>query len=194
MGELIMVVVGAALINNFVLTRFLGLCPFFGVSRRVETAIGMSMAVVFVMTIAGMTTWMINEYVLEALDLVFLRTVSFILVIASLVQLVEMVIKKSAPNLYQALGVFLPLITTNCAVIGVALLNVVLDLSLLRATFFSLGAGLGFGLAITIFAGIRERQEIAEIPRSFAGYANAFIGAGLLSLAFFVFSGYPSTV
>lgn len=192
MGELLLVVIGAALINNFVLARFLGLCPFFGVSRTVDTSIGMAMAVAFVMTVAGSVTWVINNFVLIPLDLEFLRTIAFVLVIASLVQLVEMAIRKLAPTLHKALGIYLPLITSNCAVLGVALLSVVNEYSFAKALLFSFGAAAGWGLAIIIFAGIRERQEISDIPASFAGYANAFLTAGLLAIAFFVFSGFPS--
>ena len=192
MTDLVLLVIGAALINNFVLIRFLGLCPFFGVSRNVETAIGMSMAVVFVMTLAGSVSWIIFNMVLVPLDIVFLKTIAFILVIASFVQLVEMTIRKVAPTLYRALGLFLPLIVTNCAVLGVALISVVESHDFTQAFLFSFGAGLGWALAIIIFAGIRERQELAEVPNALAGYANAFITAGLLSIAFFAFSGFPT--
>lgn len=192
MTEYVLLIIGAALINNFVLIRFLGLCPFFGVSRNVETAIGMSMAVIFVMTIAGTVSWAIYSFVLVPLDMVFLKTITFILVIASFVQLVEMTVKKIAPVLHKALGIFLPLIVTNCAVLGVALISVVEEHDFAEALLFSLGAGLGWAIAIIIFAGIRERQELAEVPKSLAGYANAFITAGMLSIAFFVFSGFPT--
>lgn len=192
MGELGLIIVSAALINNFILSRFLGLCPFFGVSRKVDTAIGMSMAVIFVMTLASIATWFAFEYLLAPLHLEFLRTVAFILIIAGFVQLVESAIKKMAPTLHKALGIFLPLITTNCAVLGVALLSVANEFSFVKMVLFSVGAGIGWAIAIIIFAGIRERQELADIPDSFAGFANAFLTAGLLAMAFFVFSGFPT--
>lgn len=185
----VLLIVGAALVNNFVLSRFLGICPFMGVSKRIDTAIGMSMAVIFVMTLASFVTWLINYYLLTPLDIQYLQTIAFILVIASLVQLVEMIIQRVSPPLYQALGIFLPLITTNCAVLGVALLNIQLKYNLLEACIFAIGAALGFGLALVVFAGMRENFELNNIPRSFRGTPIALITAGILSLAFMGFSG-----
>lgn len=190
---LFFLLLSSALINNFVLIRFLGLCPFMGISRHLDTSIGMGMAVLFVMTLFGAITWIIQEYVLMPLNLNFLSTLVFILVIASLVQLVELVVHKMTPGLYKALGIYLPLITTNCAVLGVALLNIREGHSFLESTVFSIGAALGWMLAIIIFAGIRERQELADIPPVLKGFASAFITVGLLSIAFFSFSGFFSS-
>jgi electron transport complex protein RnfA len=185
----ILLIVGAALVNNFVLARFLGICPFMGVSKSIDTAVGMSMAVIFVMTLASFVTWLINFYLLIPFELQYLQTIAFILVIASLVQLVEMIIQKVSPPLYQALGIFLPLITTNCAVLGVAILNIQLGYSLLDACIFAAGAALGFGLALVIFAGMRENFEFNNIPEAFKGTPIALVTAGILSLAFMGFSG-----
>lgn len=185
----ILLIVGAALVNNFVLSRFLGICPFMGVSKSIDTAVGMSMAVIFVMTLASFVTWLINSYLLIPYGLGYLQTIAFILVIASLVQLVEMIIQRVSPPLYQALGIFLPLITTNCAVLGVAILNIQLKYSLLDSCIFAVGAALGFGLALVIFAGIREEFELNNIPKAFQGTPIALITAGILSLAFMGFSG-----
>ncbi|HRR19925.1 MAG: electron transport complex subunit RsxA [Bacteriovoracaceae bacterium] len=185
----ILLIVGAALVNNFVLARFLGICPFMGVSKSIDTAVGMSMAVIFVMTLASFVTWLINFYLLVPFELQYLQTIAFILVIASLVQLVEMIIQRVSPPLYQALGIFLPLITTNCAVLGVAILNIQLGYSLLDACIFAVGAALGFGLALVIFAGMREGFELNNIPEAFRGTPIALITAGILSLAFMGFSG-----
>jgi len=160
-----------------------------GVSKRIDTAVGMSMAVIFVMTLASFVTWVINDFVLIRYNLQYLQTIAFILVIASLVQLVEMIIQRVSPPLYQALGIFLPLITTNCAVLGVALLNIQLKYSLLDACIFAIGAALGFGLALVIFAGLREDFELNTIPKAFQGTPIALITAGILSLAFMGFSG-----
>lgn len=180
---------GAILINNFVLTRFLGICPFLGVSKKVETAIGMSLAVLFVMTVASVATWVVQEYILLTYDLLYLRTIAFILVIAVLVQFVEMVIQKTSPTLYQALGVYLPLITTNCAVLGVTIINMNESYSLMQSAVHGFAAAVGFGLAIIVFAGIRERLEFAEIPPALQGFPIALIIAGLMSISFFGFQG-----
>lgn len=185
----ILLIVGAALVNNFVLSRFLGICPFMGVSKRIDTAFGMGMAVIFVMTLASFVTWLINYYLLDPSGLQYLQTIAFILVIASLVQLVEMIIQRVSLPLYQALGIYLPLITTNCAVLGVAILNIQLKYNLLDACIFAIGAALGFALALVIFAGMREEFELNNIPRAFRGTPIALITAGILSLAFMGFSG-----
>ncbi len=176
-------------VDNFVLQRFFGICPFLGVSRKMETAIGMSMAVVFVMTMATLVTWLIYTFVLVPFGLTYLQIVTFILVIASLVQLVEIVLRKISPTLYQGLGIFLPLITTNCAVMAVALLAVRQEFSLLEAVVFAIGASLGFSLALVIMAGIRERLELAEMPDVLRGSAVTLITAGILSMAFLGFKG-----
>jgi electron transport complex protein RnfA len=189
MPELLQLVIGAILVNNFVLTRFLGICPFLGVSKKVETAVGMGMAVIFVMTLAATITWIVYKFLLLPLDLVYLQTIVFILVIASLVQLVEMVLQKQFPALYEALGIFLPLITTNCAILGVAVLNIQKELTFLLAIIFAFSAGAGFTLALVLMAGLRERIELAPVPESLKGTAIALITAGLLSLAFMGFSG-----
>jgi len=179
----------AILINNFVLSRFLGICPFLGVSKKIETAVGMSLAVIFVMTVASMATWVVQTYVLDEFGLGYLRTIAFILVIAVLVQFVEMVIQKSSPTLYQALGVYLPLITTNCAVMGVTLINMNEGYTLVQSLVHGFAAAVGFGLAIVVFAGIRERLELADIPESLQGFPIALIIAGILSISFFGFQG-----
>ena len=189
MAELLLILVGAIFVNNFVLARFLGICPFLGVSKKVETALGMGMAVTFVMTIAAVVTWFIQYFVLNPFGLEYLQTIAFILVIASLVQLVEMVIQKASPVLYQALGIFLPLITTNCAVLGLAVLNIQKEYSFLESVIFAIGAALGFTLAMVLFAGLRERVDMCPVPRSFQGTAIALVTAGLLSLAFMGFAG-----
>lgn len=189
MSNLFVIFLSAILINNFVLSRFLGICPFLGVSKKVETAVGMSLAVIFVMTVASLVTWVVQTYVLDNFGLSYLRTIAFILVIAVLVQFVEMVIQKSSPTLYQALGVYLPLITTNCAVMGVTLINMNEGYSLTQALVHGFAAAVGFGLAIVVFAGIRERLELADIPESLQGFPIALIIAGLLSISFFGFQG-----
>jgi electron transport complex protein RnfA len=189
MGHFVLLIISAVFVNNFVLARFLGICPFLGVSRKTETAIGMSMAVVFVMTIAALVTWVLQTYILVPFGIQYLQTIVFILVIASLVQLVEMVIQKVSPVLYQALGIFLPLITTNCAVLGVAVLNIQKDHTFWEAIVFAFGASIGFALALVLFAGIRERLDLADVPKSLKGTAIALITAGLLSLAFMGFAG-----
>lgn len=194
-SNLLVIVVGAILINNFVLARFLGICPYIGVSKKLDSAIGMGMAVIFVMTIASFATWVIYYYLLRpdtgiwGIDLTFLRTIAFILVIASLVQFVEMVIQKTAPSLYNALGIYLPLITTNCAVLGVAVLNIDENFNLLESIVNGAAAGVGFTLALILMAGIRERLELADIPKPLQGIPIAFIMAGLMSIAFLGFSG-----
>ncbi len=189
MLHLFVIFLSAILVNNFVLTRFLGICPFLGVSRRVETALGMGMAVIFVMTLASLATNLIYNFILAPLNLLFLQIIVFILVIASLVQLVEIVLEKISPALYRALGIYLPLITTNCAILGLALLNVIKGHSAIQAIVFGLGAGIGFALALLIMAGIRERLELADVPVALQGAAITLITAGLLSLAFMGFSG-----
>ncbi|HEW92265.1 MAG TPA: electron transport complex subunit RsxA [Thermotogaceae bacterium] len=187
-ARIFLIVLSAILVNNFVLQRFLGICPFLGVSKKIDTAVGMSIAVLFVMVLASTIVWFIDR-LLIALNITFLRTIVFILVIATLVQFVEIFLKKSSPSLYEALGIYLPLITTNCAILGLALLNVQMEYNLLETVFNSLGAALGFGLALIVFASIRERLELEEIPQSFQGLANALITAGLVSMAFMGFQG-----
>jgi len=189
MAELLLILVSAIFVNNFVLARFLGICPFLGVSKKVETALGMGMAVTFVMTVATVVTWFIQYFVLIPFGIEYLQTIAFILVIASLVQLVEMVIQKTSPVLYQSLGIFLPLITTNCAVLGLAVLNIQKEYSFLEGVIFALGAAIGFTLAMILFAGLRERVDLCPVPKSFRGTAIALVTAGLLSLAFMGFAG-----
>jgi len=189
MVELLLILVGAVFVNNFVLARFLGICPFLGVSKKVETALGMGMAVTFVMTVAAVVTWFIQYFILIPFGIEYLQTIAFILVIASLVQLVEMVLQKASPVLYQSLGIFLPLITTNCAVLGLAVLNIQKGYGFLESVIFALGAALGFTLAMVLFAGLRERLDLCPVPRSFRGTGIALVTAGLLSLAFMGFAG-----
>jgi electron transport complex protein RnfA len=189
MKTLFLIIISTVFVNNFVLARFLGLCPFMGVSKKIETATGMGMAVVFVMTVAAAVTWNIQRFILTPFNLQYLQTIMFILVIASLVQLVEIFIRKASPALYQALGIFLPLITTNCAVLGMAILTIQKELNFISAITFALGSALGFTLALILMAGIRERLEMADVPKTFAGTAAAYVTAGLLSLAFMGFSG-----
>jgi len=188
-GELALIAVSAMLVNNFVLARFLGICPFLGVSRRMESAVGMGMAVLFVMTLSSLVTWLVQRLVLVPFHLEYLKTVAFILVIASLVQLVEMVVQKTSPVLYQALGIFLPLITTNCAILGVALLVQQKAYGFLQTLTFAVAASAGFGLALVLLAGLRESLALAGVPRAFKGNAIVLITAGILSLAFMGFSG-----
>lgn len=187
--SLFVILIGSILVNNVVLSRFLGICPFLGVSKQVETAIGMGMAVTFVITLAGIITYFVQYYVLDKFGLGYLQIVAFILVIASLVQFVEIVLQKMSPNLYQALGVFLPLITTNCAVLGVALLNIQYKYGLIQTIVHSIGVPLGFTLAIVLFAGIREKLELSDIPESLQGFPIALITAGLMAMAFLGFTG-----
>lgn len=183
-----LIFLSAMLVNNVILIRFLSLCPFFGVSNKIETSLGMGMAVLFVMVNASMVTWLIFNFLLVPFELEFLRTVAFILVIASLVQFTEMYVRKNFPHLYQALGIYLPLITTNCAILGVALLNVDYNLGFLKTIIFTIGSACGFTLSIVLFASLRERIVLAPVPKSFAGYPIAFITASLMSLAFMGFS------
>ncbi len=189
MTELVLILISAVFVNNFVLARFLGICPFLGVSKKVDTALGMGMAVTFVMTVAAVVTWFIQYFVLIPFGIEYLQTIAFILVIASLVQLVEMIIQKASPVMYQSLGIFLPLITTNCAVLGLAVLNIQKGYTFLESVVFAMGAAIGFTLAMVLFAGLRERSELGPVPESFQGTAIALVTAGLLSLAFMGFAG-----
>ncbi|HCX72609.1 MAG TPA: electron transport complex subunit RsxA [Candidatus Cloacimonas sp.] len=188
-GRIFALAIATIFVHNFVLARFLGLCPYIGVSKKLDSALGMGMAVIFVMTLASTFTWLIQTFVLVPLGLEFLQTIAFILTIASLVQLVEMVIQKTAPALYKALGVYLPLITTNCAVLGVAILNINEELNFIGAILNGLFAGLGFTLVLVLMAGIRERLDKAEVPASMKGMPIAMIVAGSMALAFLGFSG-----
>jgi electron transport complex protein RnfA len=188
-GKIFVILISSILINNFVMSRFLGICPFLGVSKRVETAVGMGAAVTFVMAMTSLITYIVQYAILEPLGLEYLQTIIFILVIASLVQFVEMVIQKTSPMLYQALGVYLPLITTNCAVLGVAIINIKEKYDLIQALFNGVGAALGFTLAIVLFAGVRERLELSDIPKPLKGFPIALITAGLMSVAFLGFQG-----
>ena len=187
--KLLSIALGAILVNNFILVQFLGICPFMGVSKKMDTDVGMGIAVTFVMGIASAATWVINEFLLIPLELQYMQTVAFILVIAALVQLVEMFLQKMVPALYQALGIYLPLITTNCAVLGVALLNVQNHYNFIESVVYGVTGGLGFLVAICLFASVRERVDNCECPKSFEGFPIALISAGLLALAFMGFSG-----
>jgi len=187
--ELLTIFFGAAIVNNFVLYRFLGICPFLGVSRKTKPALGMGLAVTFVMVIAGSVTWLIQTFILDRFSLPYLQYASFILVIATLVQLIEMYLKRYNQALFKAFGIYLPLITTNCAILGLALLNFVLGYNFIQALVFSLGAGVGFTIALLIMSGIREKLEYAPIPQALKGVPIALIIAGLLALAFTGFSG-----
>jgi len=197
LGQLLAIIIGAIFVSNFVLMRFLGLCPFVGVSKDSDSALGMGMAVIFVMTMASLVTWFVYNYVLVPLEITYLRTIAFILVIATLVQFVEMVIEKTSPALHKSLGIYLPLITTNCAVLGVAVVNVdsfmVTDLprnaSFIYTVVHGLSAGVGFTLALILMAAIRERLDLVDIPKSMRGIAITFIVAGLMAIAFQGFSG-----
>ena len=189
MKELILLIISAAIVNNVVLSQFLGLCPFLGVSKKVETAGGMGAAVIFVITIASLVTSLIYKFILAPLDLTYLQTIVFILVFAALVQFVEMFLKKSMPALYESLGVYLPLITTNCAVLGVALNSVQYGYNILQSVVYGLGISIGFTIAIVILAGIREKMEYNDIPESWQGMPIVMVTAGLMSIAFFGFSG-----
>mgnify|MGYP001063006636 CR=1 FL=1 len=186
--QLLAITLGAILANNFIFSQFLGICPFLGVSKKVDTAVGMGVAVTFVMGLASAITWLVNLLLVE-LGLEYMQTVAFILVIASLVQFIEMFLQKSMPSLYTALGVYLPLITTNCAVLGVALLNIQNKYNFISSVVYGITGGLGFLLAIVLFASIRERLVFAEYPKSFDGFPIALITAGLMALAFMGFSG-----
>jgi electron transport complex protein RnfA len=189
MNTLFIIILGSVLVNNYVMVQFLGICPFLGVSRKVSTAVGMGLAVTFVMGIASLVTWLLQTYVLVPFELEYLQTIVFILVIAFLVQLVELVIKKNSPSLYNALGVYLPLITTNCAVLGAAILNITNSYNLLEAVINGVGSALGFMLALVLFAGVRERLEDADIPQALRGLPSTLIAAGLISIAFLGFKG-----
>ena len=183
------IIIGSIFVNNVVLSQFLGICPFLGVSSKVETSMGMGAAVTFVMALSGIVTWLIQTYVLVPLGIEYMQTIVFILVIASLVQMVEIVLKKVSPSLYQALGIFLPLITTNCAVLGVAILMIQKEFSLLQGVVYNVSIALGFALALVIFAGLRERIEFEEAPKAFQGVPIALITASILAMAFMGFSG-----
>lgn len=187
--EILAILISAILINNFVLHYFLGICPFLGVSKKIDSALSMGLAVTFVMTITAVFTWIINHWILIPYGLDYLQIVSFILVIASLVQLVEMFIRKASPPLYQALGIFLPLITTNCAIMGLALLAALKNYNFLESVIFGVGSGLGFTLAIVLMAGIREQLDLADVPEPLKGAGISLIVAGIMALAFLGFSG-----
>ena len=187
--EYILIFIAAVFVNNIVLAQFLGICPFLGVSKKVETAVGMAAAVAFVMTIATLVTYLIQRYVLDYFGLQYLQTVSFILVIAALVQLVEIVLKKISPALYQALGIFLPLITTNCTILGVAILVIQKEYDLVTSLVYAVSSAIGFGLALIIFSGIREQLSLNKLPESVKGTPIALIVAGILAMAFMGFSG-----
>ena len=187
--EILLILVSTIFVTNFVLARFLGICPFLGVSAKIETSIGMGMAVVFVITLAALCSWLIEKFVLVPFDIVYLRTIVFILVIATLVQFVEMVIRKTSPALYNALGIFLPLITTNCAVLGVALLVVQKEMDFFPMLFFAVGASVGFTVALLLMAGIREQIVHARIPKVLQGTPISLVTAGLMALAFLGFAG-----
>ena len=189
MQDLLMILIGTALVNNVVLVKFLGLCPFMGVSNKVDTALGMGLATTFVLTLASVSGWALESFVLIPFDIGFLRILSFILVIAAVVQLTEMLIKKTSPALYQVLGIFLPLITTNCAVLGVAILNIQEEHSFLESLLYGFGSAVGFTLVMVLFAGLRERLALADVPKAFEGAPIGFVTAGLLSLAFMGFAG-----
>jgi electron transport complex protein RnfA len=189
MSNLLLLLISTVLVNNFVLVKFLGLCPFMGVSSRVETATGMAAATTFVLTLASLVSYLINHFLLKPLHLEYLQILSFILAIAVVVQFTEMVIQKTSPLLYRLLGIFLPLITTNCAVLGVALLNVNKNHNFIESIFYGFGAAIGFSLVLILFAAIRERISVADVPRPFQGAAISLITAGLMSLAFMGFAG-----
>ena len=187
--NLLAITLGAVLANNFIFSQFLGICPFLGVSKKVDTAVGMGVAVTFVMGLASAITWLVNTFILVPLSLGYMQTVAFILVIASLVQFIEMFLQKAMPTLYTALGVYLPLITTNCAVLGVALLNIQNNYNFIESVVYGVTGGLGFLLAIVLFASIRERLVFADYPKAFEGFPIALVTAGLMALAFMGFSG-----
>ncbi len=189
MSNLLLIIVGGVLVNNFVMSQFLGICPFLGVSKKTETALGMGMAVTFVMALASLITYIVQTYLLVPFDLEYMQTIAFILVIAMLVQVVEIALKKISASLYQALGVYLPLITTNCAVLGVAILNVNEGYNLIESVVNGISGALGFTLAIVLFASIRERLAVSNLPKWMNGFPGALITAGLMSLAFAGFSG-----
>ncbi len=187
--EYILIFISAIFVNNIVLSQFLGICPFLGVSQKVTTSLGMGAAVAFVLTLSTIVTYLVQVFILNPLGLQYLQTIAFILVIAALVQMVEIILKKVSPALYQALGIFLPLITTNCAVLGVAILVIQRDYSLLQSVVYAFSTALGFGLALTVFAGIREQLAFVNIPKGMKGMSIVLVTAGLLSLAFMGFSG-----
>ncbi len=187
--EYILIIVSAVLVNNIVLTQFLGICPFLGVSNKVTTSFGMGGAVIFVMTLSTMVTYLADKYLLNPLGLGYLQTISYILIIAFLVQMVEIILKKVSPALYQALGIYLPLITTNCTILGVAILVIQKNFNLMESVVFAFSNALGFTLALFVFAGIREQLELADVPKGMRGIPSALVLAGLLSLAFMGFSG-----
>ena len=187
--EYILIFISAIFVNNIVLAQFLGICPFLGVSKKIDTSLGMSAAVAFVMVLATLVTWLVQTYVLVPAGLEYLQTIAFILVIASLVQMVEIILKKVSPALYQALGIFLPLITTNCAVLGVAILVIQKEMNLGQSIVYALSTAIGFGLALTVLAGSREQLELTNVPKGMRGMAIVLVSAGLLSLAFMGFSG-----
>lgn len=189
MAEYALILVSTILVNNIVLVKFLGLCPFMGVSRKLETAMGMGLATTFVLTLSSVTSYLVNDYLLAPLGIEFLRTISFIFVIAVVVQFTELVVHKTSPMLYQVLGIFLPLITTNCAVLGVALLNVQQQHGFIESALYGFGAAIGFSMVLVIFAALRERIAAADVPMPFQGAAIGLITAGLMSMAFMGFSG-----
>jgi electron transport complex protein RnfA len=190
MGDYIVLAISCILINNILLAQYLGNCPFLGTSKKMETAVGMAMAVIFVLVLAGVITWIVNRFILAPFALEYLRTIAFILVIASLVQFVEMFLKKSIPALYAGLGIFLPLITTNCAVMGVCLININEEYNFLQALVASFAYAAGFGLALILFAGVRERILLARVPRPLQDTSIALVTAGILSLTFYAFKGW----
>lgn len=187
--EYLLIFISAIFVNNIVLSQFLGICPFLGVSKKIDTAAGMGAAVTFVLTLSTIVTYLVQKLVLDPLGLQYLQTLAFILVIAALVQMVEIILKKVSPALYQALGIFLPLITTNCAVLGVAILVIQKDYNLLESVVYAFSTALGFALALILFAGIREQQELVNIPKGMRGMSIVLVSAGLLALAFMGFSG-----
>jgi electron transport complex protein RnfA len=189
MKETFVILLSTILVNNFVLTKFLGLCPFMGVSRKLETAIGMGLATTFVLTLASVCSYLLNHYLLIPFELEYLRTISFIVVIACVVQFTELVIHKTSPLLHQVLGLYLPLITTNCAVLGVALLNAQTNHNFIQSALYGFGAAVGFSLVLVLFASLRERIDVADVPKPFQGSAIALITAGLMSMAFMGFAG-----
>jgi electron transport complex protein RnfA len=193
MAEFSLILVSTILANNFVLVKFLGLCPFMGVSRKLETAMGMGLATTFVLTLSSVTSYLVNAYLLEPLHIEYLRTISFILIIAAIVGFTEMVVHKTSPLLYKLLGIYLPLITTNCAVLGVALLNVQESNGFFASALYGFGAAIGFTLVLVLFAAMRERVDVADVPIPFKGNAIAMITAGLMSLAFMGFAGLVKT-
>lgn len=190
--EYLLIFISAIFVNNIILSQFLGICPFLGVSKKIDTALGMGAAVAFVLTLSTIVTYLLQIYILNPFGLQYLQTLAFILVIAALVQMVEIILKKVSPSLYQALGIFLPLITTNCAVLGVAILVIQKDFSLLESVVYAFSTALGFALALVVFAGIREQLSLVKIPKGMQGMAIILVTAGLLSLAFMGFSGVDS--